>query len=573
MKTYTQIIRLLLATCACLIVTTGWSKTEVNVQTAGTLSSLISTSEKELKVTGVINGSDIKFIRQLITSGKVSILDWSEVNIVAGGDAYYESYTTSDNTIGEKMFIECSGLKQMTLPSTLRKIQGDAFKQTGLTSIDIPSSVREILNSAFCYCNSLSTVIIGEHVTTIDAGLFWGSNVKEVYMKPINVPNPSKPAYLFSSSPKIYVYSEALNDYRKAGWSEYGTLSGTLENYYPRDGGDDNVSELCQGFFEDAACTQLKAEYQSMSDEELTTAMAEGGLPAFIRDIALKIKNNTWAAYEKEFRIHSYKAYSNANDWNDKLMIGAASHMGNPTGILCQSYTDQLYVFVDSDVPSDASLYIVGSGFDKIIDSAKTGLKLKKGLNIIEGEPDKLYYILYTADTKSMTKRLDEWPEMKIHIEGGKVEGYYDASRHTDADYKTLLAGAVHSNFVLKGKHTIMNVWTSILKNKYPNRIAYAVERTDSCSVWEKYLCGICEAVANGEKAGAPYYLTGGDAFYPGYFNNPTFFDCNGGNTVAHASTFGVHFSEGASARVLDFTPTPVGEFNENPLGDRKSVV
>ena len=188
MITFTQIFRLLLASCVCLIVTTGWSKTEVNVQRAGTLSSLISTSEKELKVTGFINGTDIKFIRQLISSGKVTILDWSEVSIVAGGDAYYENYTTSDNTIGEKMFYECSGLRQMILPSTLRKIQGDAFKQTGLTSIDIPSSVREILNSAFCYCNSLSTVIIGEHVTTIDAGLFWGSAVKEVYMKPLSVP-------------------------------------------------------------------------------------------------------------------------------------------------------------------------------------------------------------------------------------------------------------------------------------------------------------------------------------------------------------------------------------------------
>ena len=69
MKGFTQFFRLLLASCACLIVTTGWSKTEVNVQTAGTLSSLISTSEKELKVTGFINGSDIKFIRQLIEGG------------------------------------------------------------------------------------------------------------------------------------------------------------------------------------------------------------------------------------------------------------------------------------------------------------------------------------------------------------------------------------------------------------------------------------------------------------------------------------------------------------------------
>ena len=94
MKSFTQIFRLLLASCACLIATTSWSKTEVHVETAGTLSSLISTSENELKVTGFINGTDIKFIRQLVSSGKVTILDWSEVSIVAGGEAYYENYTT-----------------------------------------------------------------------------------------------------------------------------------------------------------------------------------------------------------------------------------------------------------------------------------------------------------------------------------------------------------------------------------------------------------------------------------------------------------------------------------------------
>ena len=32
--------------------------------------------------------------------------------------------------------------------------------------------------------------------------------------------------------------------------------------------------------------------------------------------------SKTGAPNEKEFRIHSYRAYSDANYWNDKLMIG-----------------------------------------------------------------------------------------------------------------------------------------------------------------------------------------------------------------------------------------------------------
>ena len=112
-----------------------------------------------------------------------------------------------------------------------------------------------------------------------------------------------------------------------------------------------------------------------MSDEALTTALTEGGMPEYMVNIALKVKNNSWAAYEQEFRIHSYKAYSDANYWNDKLWSRAASYMGNPTGILSQAYTDQLYVFVDSDVPSYATLYIAGIGIDKMITTGRVGQK------------------------------------------------------------------------------------------------------------------------------------------------------------------------------------------------------
>ena len=562
----TKICKLLLATCACFVQTNIWAVTEVNVEAAGTLSSLISTSDKELKVTGFINGSDIKFIRSLVSKGTVTSLDWSGVRIVSGGDAYVDSYKTSDDIIGEKMFYQCSKLQTMVLPTTVTAIQKNAFANTGLKSIDIPNSVRSLGEDAFAYCNSLATVVIGKKVNQLSKGSFYGSDaLKKAYVKPITPPSP--PSYLFSSNPTIYVYKEALSDYRELGWASYGTLSGTLANYYPQEPDeDDYVSELCAGFFEDAACTQLKAEYQAMSDEDLTATFTEAGMPDYMVGIALKIKNQSWANYEQEFRIHSYKAYSDAKYWNDKLWSRAASYMGNPTGILCQSYTDQLYVFVDSDVPDDATLYIAGIGVDKMIDNGKSGQKLKKGLNIIDGDADKLYYILYTANTKTMTKRLEEWPEMKIHIEGGKVEGYFDASRHTDADYKKLLAGAAHSAFVMKGKHSVLSIWTSILRKKYPNKIAKTVECTDSLSVWEKDITGICESVANGEKAGAPWYITGGDAFYPGYFNNPTFVDNDSPGSYAHANEFGIHLSEGASQYFLNPYSTSIDGYDEGGM-------
>ena len=559
-------LKLLLAVVICGGPVIVMAKTEVNVETPGTLSAMLTQTDKELKVTGFINGTDIKYVRSLVTTGKVTSLDWSGVRIVSGGEAYNENYTTSDDVIGEKMFYNCSKLQVMVLPSTVTSIKSNAFAGTGLKTIDIPNSVRSLGEDAFAYCDSLATVVIGKKVNQLSKGAFYGSAVTKAYVKPMTPPAIS--SYLFGGKVALYVYKDALADYKSSDWKEYySTIYGTLANFYPQEPEEgDVVGELCGNFFEDAACTQLKPEYQALSDDELSAAFTSAGMPEYMVGIALKVKNNSWAAYEQEFRIHSYKAYSDAKYWNDKLWSRAASFMGNPTGILCQSYTDKLYVFVDSDVPSDATLYIAGIGVDKMINSAKTGQKLKKGLNIVDGDAEKLYYILYTADTKSMTKRLDEWPEMKIHIEGGKVEGYFDASRHTDADYKKLLAGAAHSAFVMKGKHSVLSIWTSILKKKYPSKIAKTVECTDSLSVWEKDITGICESVANGQKAGAPWYITGGDAFYPGYFNNPTFVDNDSPGSYAHANEFGIHLSEGASQYFLNPYSTAIDGYDEGGI-------
>ena len=78
-------IQLLLVGVACICKLNAWAATEVNVAEAGTLSTLMQNIqvEKELKVTGVINGTDIKYICSLVLAGTVTKLDWSGVSIVA----------------------------------------------------------------------------------------------------------------------------------------------------------------------------------------------------------------------------------------------------------------------------------------------------------------------------------------------------------------------------------------------------------------------------------------------------------------------------------------------------------
>ena len=348
------ITRTLLTAVLCSIATSIWAQNEVHVEKAGTLSTLLTGSETSLKLTGSINGTDVKYLRQLTNEKSLTSLDLSDVKIVSGGVAYYESFKTSADVIGECMFTECKKLREVVLPTTVGTIGKNAFSRSGLRKVDIPNNVSHLGMDAFAYCSSLATVVIGSRVSQLDQGVFYSSPVKTAYVKPLTP--PATPPYLFSSNPSIRVYSDVLSDYKQSSWKDFGTITGRLETVYPMEKDESAVvNELRETFFEDAACTTLKATYQAMSDEELAQALSGAGMPQFMTEIAQKLKNNSWAAYEQDFRIHSYKAYSDATYWNDKMKSTGGSYMGNPTGIYVKNI-EPLYVFVDADVPEDATL-------------------------------------------------------------------------------------------------------------------------------------------------------------------------------------------------------------------------
>ena len=515
-------LRVMLVGVACLFTANAWPADTIHVETAGTLSSLLETTQRQLKITGFINGTDVKFLRERITAGKVTKLDLADVRIVAGGEAYYSSHHTANDIIGDSMFYQCSKLTSIVLPTTAKDILKSAFQYSGITKVEIPDGVTHLGGAAFANCGSLKTIVIGKKVSRLDQAVFYNSSsITTASVKP-KTP-PSLDAYIFTASPTIRVYSSVLEDYKASTWKQYGNLVGNLERYYPEESdSSDVVNNMAGNFFEDAACTELKSEFKAMSDEELMASMAEAGMPQYMISIALKLKNEDWAAYERDFRIHSYKAYSDAGYWNSKLKTTGGSFMGNPTGIYTTGY-DPLYVFVDSDVPSGATLYMAGCAGNDLVSSATQGKMLKKGLNVVDGKANALFYIIYTADTKSMTKTLGEWPDIKIHIEGGTVNGYYDVARKSDSDYKAILAAATHERFTVKGGQSLFNFKTSTYRKVWPSTIDKSICWFDSLTVWEKELAGISESVASGKRAGAPFYLTGGESYFPLYYNNPNF--------------------------------------------------
>ena len=200
----------------------------IKLDEAGTLPDKIRYDQKNLitnlKIVGKINGTDLKFIREMAgrdyyrekTDGKLSILDLSEAKIVAGGDAYVSYWGSGQNTnndkLGDYVFYGCSGLTSLTIPSGVTEIGESAFSGcSGLTSLTLPSSVTSIGYYAFKGCSGLTSLTIPSGVTKIGAGAFNGCSGLTSLTIPSGVTSIGDYAFSGCSGlTSIYVYPENL---------------------------------------------------------------------------------------------------------------------------------------------------------------------------------------------------------------------------------------------------------------------------------------------------------------------------------------------------------------------------
>lgn len=78
-------------------------------------------------------------------------------------------------------FFNCSNLKSITLPSTIKYIGKEAFFAcNNLTSISIPDNVNSIGQDCFAQCEALERVTLPSNTATIPNGCFYKCNLKEI---------------------------------------------------------------------------------------------------------------------------------------------------------------------------------------------------------------------------------------------------------------------------------------------------------------------------------------------------------------------------------------------------------
>ena len=80
-------------------------------------------------------------------------------------------------SIGNSAFYYCNSLTSVTIPDSVTSIEYEAFSGcSSLTSVTIPDSVTSIGHKVFENCSSLTSVLIPDKVTSIEEQAFYGCN-------------------------------------------------------------------------------------------------------------------------------------------------------------------------------------------------------------------------------------------------------------------------------------------------------------------------------------------------------------------------------------------------------------
>ncbi len=255
----------------------------------------------------------------------------------------------------------------------------------------------------------------------------------------------------------------------QAVWDEVEALvvpSSTVTGY----------QEKLDAMFTDQSCTKLNDTYAAKSLSTIQSDANYTGLPAVLRAMVVKVYNeqvsgsttawaestvapadrpngnnntnhNLWTVadtwdndYAKKFRVQMYEPYSVEGEITSYLRINAHCNMDNPTGIYANA-GEPMYIMVEGTIAEGAELWVahqVGHGATNYYNNAAY-TQLHEGLNVVpyfaNGSQLWINYLVHTYNSSGTTiaekfpedRQLSKYKPLKIHIEGGKINGFFNA--------------------------------------------------------------------------------------------------------------------------------------------------
>ena len=130
--------------------------------------------------------------------------------------------------IGDHAFYYCDSLTSVTIGNSVTSIGYGAFYAcSGLTSVTIPNSVKSINDYAFCGCSGLNSVILGKSVTVI-----WKTAFKDCGDFVFEVLSSAPLAQLAKElNTKEVIFGKGFEESRMTHWSEWTSF----EKIYAKD--------------------------------------------------------------------------------------------------------------------------------------------------------------------------------------------------------------------------------------------------------------------------------------------------------------------------------------------------
>ena len=336
----------------------------------------------------------------------------------------------------------------------------------------------------------------------------------------------------------------------------------------------DNVATYqtaLDALFSDKACTTLNDSYNESDVNALPTTLQDmvrkvaGDDAAWTESNKDNTKESWGAYYAKKYRVQLYEPYNDAGAAASALGLNAHSSLNNPTGIFANN-GDVLYVMVDDEIKDGATLYLAYYTGHGKPGGTTQGYELKQGLNIIPVYQNSsnfcVNYVVQTFDTsdgkkgnKAKARKLSEYPPIKIHIEGGYINGYYNkvgdelyGTGDKNADWEYIEARATQTDVTVLGKYVTLqfplldeNTYdgdnnknkglASIFNDKV--EVEKSIDEWDNVMLWERLLLGVLgESTIQAEAKTSPYAIdstkkvfeyTGGDcefeSDYSDYYN------------------------------------------------------
>lgn len=130
--------------------------------------------------------SDIPWVAKLPNEGGVLYISKVAYKHLDGTDLKIKEGTVS---LADG-FVNAKGLNSITLPSTLRILGKECFKNAALSSIDLPESLEKIGEGAFAAVDGgsskLRRITIPKNVKIIESGAFYGTPLVRVYYNAVD---------------------------------------------------------------------------------------------------------------------------------------------------------------------------------------------------------------------------------------------------------------------------------------------------------------------------------------------------------------------------------------------------